>query len=224
MKKSFTLAEVLLTLGIIGIIASLTIPVLIKNVQDSEFKNKMRKEYSVVSEAYQLLAQENGNNFLDVISGCLDFDSTCFKENYKTKLSYIKECAINNNVGICFPAKANVKWLNGDSVNSSAFLATNSAGIILKDGSSLLFYLDSAGCKSNLSPNYTNRCGYITLDVNGMKPPNAWGRDIYVFFVFSDAIRPSSIATVGSAVTSTDDCNFGANRGYTCASKYLLGN
>lgn len=230
MKKGFTLAEVLITLGIIGIVAALTIPTLMNNIQDNEFKNKLRKEYSVINEAYQLLKTDNGGTFEDAIAsqGCAGASTTtantCYKNVYKQRLSYIRECDGGGNIGVCFPSRANIKWLNGTNISSSVYLGDASAGLVLKDGSTLSFNMDNASCQSGLSPNYTNRCGWITLDVNGLNPPNTWGRDIYVFFVFSDVIRPSAIGVIDSSVTSSDDCNTGLNRGYTCSRKYLLGN
>ena len=53
MKKGFTLAEVLITLAIIGIVAALTIPSVIANAQQQEFKTGLKKAVSVLNEAIQ---------------------------------------------------------------------------------------------------------------------------------------------------------------------------
>ena len=53
MKKAFTLAEVLITLMIIGIVAALTIPSVISNYQQQEFKTGLKKAVSVLNEAIQ---------------------------------------------------------------------------------------------------------------------------------------------------------------------------
>lgn len=47
----FTLAEVLITLGIIGIVAALTIPQLVQNFQDQEFRGIFKKDYALLSSA-----------------------------------------------------------------------------------------------------------------------------------------------------------------------------
>ena len=58
-KKGFTLAEVLITLAIIGIVAALTIPSVISNYQQQEFKTGLKKAVSVLNEAIQTnIAQE----------------------------------------------------------------------------------------------------------------------------------------------------------------------
>ena len=51
MKKAFTLAEVLITLAIIGVVAALTIPSVISNTQQQEFKTGLRKAVSVLNQA-----------------------------------------------------------------------------------------------------------------------------------------------------------------------------
>ena len=53
MKKAFTLAEVLITLLIIGVVAALTIPSVISNYQQQEFKTGLKKAVSVLNEAIQ---------------------------------------------------------------------------------------------------------------------------------------------------------------------------
>ena len=51
MRKAFTLAEVLITLAIIGVVAALTIPSVISNSQQQEFKTGLRKAVSVLNSA-----------------------------------------------------------------------------------------------------------------------------------------------------------------------------
>lgn len=225
---AFTLAEVLITLGIIGVVAALTIPALIQKTQDAEFINKMKKEYSVISQAYQSLKTDNGDSIENAITGASGTGNALLKNTFKQKLSYIQDCDTNNgaNLGVCFVAKANAKYLNGNSSSAYYFGPSgdnSTSGLILNDGSSLAFSLDSSSCtytRGNAA--YTNSCGYVLLDVNGIQSPNAWGRDIYLFFIFSNAIRPASVATVENSVATTDDCGIGTNNGFTCTSKYLI--
>src|SRR5699024_1889868 len=51
MRKAFTLAEELITLAIIGVVAALTIPSVISNSQQQEFKTGLRKAVSVLNSA-----------------------------------------------------------------------------------------------------------------------------------------------------------------------------
>lgn len=55
MKKfAFTLAEVLITLGIIGIVAALTIPILAANTNGAQYRNKFKKALSTLNQAVRL--------------------------------------------------------------------------------------------------------------------------------------------------------------------------
>ena len=60
MKKAFTLAEVLITLGIIGVVAAMTMPTLIANHRKSAASAKLKKFYSVMSQAVILAEAEQG--------------------------------------------------------------------------------------------------------------------------------------------------------------------
>ena len=60
MKKGFTLAEVLITLAIIGVVAALTIPSVIVKTQQQEFKTGAKKAISVLSQAIQLTEVKDG--------------------------------------------------------------------------------------------------------------------------------------------------------------------
>ena len=59
-KKGFTLAEVLITLGIIGVVAAMTLPTLIQNYRKHEVETKLAKVYSVVNQAIKLSTVEYG--------------------------------------------------------------------------------------------------------------------------------------------------------------------
>lgn len=67
MKKGFTLAEVLITLGIIGVVAAMTIPTLIANHQKKQVEVKLQRFYSVMAQAIQRYETESGErlNFSD---------------------------------------------------------------------------------------------------------------------------------------------------------------
>ena len=82
MKKSaFTLAEVLVTLSIIGVVAAMTMPILIKNYQKHVLVNQLKKSYSVISQIFnKMMADEGVEKFEDLelfkVTAC---DSGLFK-------------------------------------------------------------------------------------------------------------------------------------------------
>lgn len=59
-KTAFSLAEVLITLGIIGVVASLTIPSLIQSYKKQVVETRLAKFYSVINQAIRLSDMENG--------------------------------------------------------------------------------------------------------------------------------------------------------------------
>ena len=60
-RKAFTLAEVLITLGIIGIVAAMTIPGLITNIQHRDYSAKLKKFYSTIKQAILSAEDEFGS-------------------------------------------------------------------------------------------------------------------------------------------------------------------
>lgn len=56
----FTLAEVLITIGIIGVVSALTIPSLVQKYNDRVTINKLKKIYSIYCQAYQRAITDNG--------------------------------------------------------------------------------------------------------------------------------------------------------------------
>lgn len=186
-RLAFTLAEVLIVMSIIGIVAEMTIPSLVQSTQDQQYKSQLKKTYSVLESVYSLLATDNGGVYQYAVAACADL--TCTKDVFKTKLNYKNECASGSTAGVCIPTSANSKNLNGTAASGWGFNAPM-AGLVLNDGTALGLYLQNDGG------------GFITLDVNGLSLPNTWGRDLYLFRVDSQGIWPTSLSHGGDP----DDC------------------
>lgn len=210
---AFTLAEVIIVMGIIGILAEITIPMLVANIQQQVQITKLQKTYSVLSQAYNMIQADAGGQFVNSLSN----DTYTLQNVFKDKLSYTKSCD-STNLSDCFPTYSMSKFLNMTASNNWYFAGLTGA-LTLSDGTSLGFHLDSYLCKTIRGSGSYSSCGYIMLDENGTRPPNTWGKDIYLFFIFSDKIYSSTVDNVG--VVSSDDCNAGSNYGFTCASKFL---
>lgn len=60
MNKAFTLAEVLITLGIIGIVAAMTLPGVINNSRSKQLETAFKKNYSSISQALAMYQAETG--------------------------------------------------------------------------------------------------------------------------------------------------------------------
>lgn len=59
-KTAFTLAEVLITLGVIGVVAAITMPVIIQKIEEQRTINQLSKVYSTLSQAWQAMVTEYG--------------------------------------------------------------------------------------------------------------------------------------------------------------------
>ena len=60
-KAALTLAEVLITLGVIGVIAAMTLPTLIQANKNKEVEAKLKKFYSAMNQSIMLSESENGD-------------------------------------------------------------------------------------------------------------------------------------------------------------------
>lgn len=94
-KKAFTLAEVLITLGIIGVVAALTMPMLIGHFEKTTTATKLKKFYSVMAQATDKAMSENGDwSTWDYSLSAKDF----FNKYYASNLKVVKTmCKFSNN-------------------------------------------------------------------------------------------------------------------------------
>ena len=150
---AFTLAEVLITLGIIGVVASMTIPTLIQNYKKKEAATRAKQAYSQISQAIRLSEAENG-----------EFASwdTAMSNNAKenTKLFFDKYLA---------PYFKGLKLCDSKVEVCGASLSSNDVVYFFPNGTSVAF-LVKPGAKM-----------YVMIDVNGPKKPNILGRDNFYF-------------------------------------------
>jgi len=172
---AFTLAEVLITLGIIGVIAALTIPALMQGTSNKELVAGVLKFSSTLSQAIQSWKQD--------ISCDLDA-RTCLRNqnlpddtiaNFDQIAKFMK---ISKRIGSGANTESwlptNINKYNGSVAdteygNLSQF-GVSSGAFLLEDGSTFSIDVDSAGFA-------------ILADVNGKKGPNRIGKDIFFFTV-----------------------------------------
>ena len=164
---AFTLAEVLVTLVIIGVIAAMTIPTLINKTEKQEFVSKFKKNYSVFSSALKMAQAQNGQlTGWDWSSQQSGFDNI---ENYiLPHLQVAENCKNTTNCSLDYDCK----YLNG---NSWFNFKTNTEHykFVLNDGTAFALYIIPSCTENN------TKCLDVHFDVNGSKGPNKWGRDIF---------------------------------------------
>ncbi|MDD3149557.1 MAG: prepilin-type N-terminal cleavage/methylation domain-containing protein [Candidatus Gastranaerophilales bacterium] len=223
-RYGFTLAETLIVIAIIGIIASIAIPTLFGTTSDAELKAAWKKQYSDLSQATMMIVADNGGTLAGAFPGDTA-GSEDLKNAFAAKLNIIKDCSGisaygGTGSGIssegCWHSGANSwQYLNGTGRGSEL-----SPGLILNNGSLILFYLNKSNCSQAIG-DYTF-CGHMYVDINGLKKPNTIGKDIFLASITSNTLvpwgargsnSPESTCITGSTATT--------NTGYGCAAKYL---
>lgn len=222
---AFTLAEVLITLGIIGIIAAITIPTLLQSTNDIELKSAWKKTYSAIAQASISVKNDNGGTFSN-ISCSATYVSDCLRDAYSNYLKYVTTCDAYsiNYYGNCFhPATGlnldTIKLLNGTSslqINSySPYFGEGASGVILSSGELVLFKYRVPACNDPAHvEGFSTGCGWITVDVNGFKGPNTVGRDIFSIDLLEDRVVPTGMGNLSNTCNSSSS-------GQGCAAQYL---
>lgn len=162
-QRAFTLAEVLITIGIIGVVASITIPILVQNMNDEAFKVAYKRAYLDISQAFMQAIQENN---LEPRTGVGDTKATAsewtviqgaFKTSKVCSVTTIYDC-----------------WVDADRV---CIGCGGGAGKPKNDTTSNSF-VDASG---RSWAQYSIQENIYLVDTNGFKPPNKFGKDRWMF-------------------------------------------
>ena len=201
-RAAFTLAEVLITLGIIGVVAALTLPTLIQNHQKQVYVTQLKKAYSTLNNAFNKMAVDEGvvdwnqtycGQLYDLIWNGNSLQSNealneCFN-NLTKQMNVIKKKEFGETVN-------NADWCGNVCQADNYYVFMTSDGVTI------------------------NSCAYFDLlvDVNGVKSPNVEGRDIFSFLVnFSD----NKIIPGGSYGDYWKNCS-ATNLSTGCTAKVLI--
>ncbi len=189
MKKTFgfTLSEILITLGIIGIIAAMTIPSLITTYQKKANVQRLKQMYSLLLQASTMYADENG---LDLGGFDTNLTPKDFIEKYFSR--YMKISHKCSPVMSCYKNKKPL-------------------AIDRKSTASLPQYMVSLINGTYLGANKNGYAGMVFfIDVNGEAPPNMSGRDIFYFFLVNvDAVNDSNDACTKTILNLKQTVNSG---------------
>ncbi len=197
-KAAFTLAEVLITLGIIGVVAAMTLPTLIQNYQDKATVSRLKKVYSELSQAYMMAYKDNedptnwGMSIAekDDQGNIINSDGTKNMGDLFSKyLNVTKNCGLDEG---CW-YKGNVYSLNGKIYDSGSVEERNDLyKIALADGTLIAFGGLSSDCSviRGNSKQLSNVCSWVIVDINGANRPNTYGIDLFEFLVSKYGIVP----------------------------------
>ena len=181
--NGFTLAEVLITLGVIGVVAAMTMPTLIQKQNEKATVTKLKKVYTVLSQAYLMIQKDYGEPM-----GWLQTN-----DNSEIGNLFAKYMKISKNCGTgkgCF-SPDDIKGLDG-TTHASHNSRSEMSKLITADGYSVSFRIHNKNCNDIRGTNkqLENVCGWVTVDINGNKKPNTFGKDIFEFNINKYGIYP----------------------------------
>lgn len=182
--EGFTLAEVLITLGIIGVVAALTLPSVISNVNNMKYKTAYKKALRDVNEAYKLM-EANDSRFNEVVcSNSEECPDCCFSptffENFKVlseQFRATKTCMTGSidDVKRCWECD---KGQSGKDSEPPNYYGCNSAPA----------FIDNSGRAWSM---YFAKEASFYVDTNGFKGPNHIGKDRWCFHLPTPKLKGS---------------------------------
>ena len=206
---AFTLAEVLITLGIVGVVAAMTIPMLITKYEKIRNVNQLKKTYSELSQAFRAASEENdlytvGDNWQD---------RTAIVKVLKSHIKVVqvydtpqpnRPMCYDGNIRTPNKGYGQYSWL--DIISVSTPFSNKTASMKLLNGACVGFDL------------YGSRVVFI--DINGSQsPPNRFGKDLFMFELTSNnSFIPYQYNLPYSKISS--DCKKGG-KGMYCAARII---
>lgn len=191
-RVAFTLAEVLITLAIIGVVAALTIPTLVTNYQKKSYVTGLQKSYSQLLNGFKLMAASEGVEYLADTQFLKDLEMledgatmahpasvlNSINKNL-TKYFRIANACLGANQNDCSMYKVNYKYLNGSEEEDMTMEGL--PYFQLQDGTTVFL------AEVNVEPPNNNIITiFLMIDINGEKGPNTFGRDLFGNFALLD--------------------------------------
>ena len=163
-SSAFTLAEVLVTLGIIGVVSAMTVPSLMQNYQRQSYVTQLHKVYNEFEQA--LVRYQNDKNAVSISEAGLT--TAAEMNDFITKYFKVVQTCSDALTPCYFDG---YKTINGGSVN-----ATVGTSHVLASGVSLRLIKSEQG----------NKLANLMVDINGQKGPNILGRDLFFFALYKN--------------------------------------
>ena len=201
----FTLAEVLITLGIIGVVAAMTIPNLMSNIKDKRTVSQLRATHSILTNAIRLAEDEYGDFAgWNLKMDTSEEDAIEIAKVLRQFLKFATDCGTDDVNGKCAP---NVTYRNLMGGNHMSYhRAKNYYKVTLFNGSSVWWRT------SNEAAHLQGKDATFFIDLNGHQSPNQVGRDLFVFNYEKGSLRP--VGAPGHSDANTCKLN---GEGWGCA-------
>ena len=197
-RSAFTLAEVLVTLGIIGVVSAMTIPTLMQNHQRTTYVTQLHKVYNEVSQAAQMILTES--NAVSLKESKLKRQGLGYFFNY---FKTIQTCS-GNDLSDCFASDyAN---MSGTAIDLSETVSDDYECAVIASGATICIS-DWGGDEYHLA-----------TDINGKAGPNILGRDLFSFVLAGNgSVEPGDVETISNSFSTNCSSAEGDSYGYCFA-------
>lgn len=200
-SSGFTLAEVLVTLGIIGVVAAMTMPTLVSNHQRKVYVTQLQKVYSEFQQAAK--SQINSRNAINLLEAGVRSDAA-MRTFISSQFNVTKDCT--GTPSDCLADS--YRNMNGEAVTAYAdtttpcFALSSGAVICAEYQVSQNLPIPVVSAKPGFSTpgrdimqnNYIEGLiGSLIIDTNGKKAPNTIGRDLFIAGIYSDGTISSAL-------------------------------
>ncbi len=169
--KGFTLAETLITLVVIGVVAALTIPNIIVQHQKEETVTRLKKVYSSITQSINKAIADHGPVKTWEIE---DGQSKEFVEKYMVPYLNVAKICGYESTGDC---KFVSSYMNSPV---TAYYGNTYYKLLLADGSALFIIVSKRNTVSN-NVTIPRSQATVYIDINGHKGPNIQGKDIFCY-------------------------------------------
>lgn len=212
MKKGFTLAEILITLGIIGVISALTLPALNVKIQKKERLTKFQKTLATINLAYKKSVDENG-----IPTSAFEMGAENYFKTYWAP--YIKTSGICKSAKECgYKTGTPFTQLNGKILPQGIADTKSRISFISSDGVFYVIHTAGYGYTDDGKFAPVNPSNLITIDLNGGKLPNTLGKDVFILTRNNDEITLPCYKESTTKINS--DCS-PTGSGQCCAEKIV---
>ncbi len=201
MKKAFTLAEILISLTILGIIAAITIPTVTANITERANITKLQATYKELQDAVKFMMMNE--RVTDVNDSSLFYidNSTVFTNKYVKVISKTPSDFLATDE---YTTLSGSKLANWSCVKNNASIKFD---FMIPNGAAVEF--------CNVPVTGSNAAGYFMIDVNGTEAPNKVGRDLFVIEILNDGTLGIDLSNDKLIVTEAG-CRKGDYRGLEC--------
>ena len=206
---AFTLAEVLITLGIIGVVAALTLPALINDKQNKELQTQFKKTYSELNQFARLFYNNNGISVPEYVT---DGNMNKFLSELP---KYLKGTLVIDD------------WTYNDKDENNSYITTMPYPVRgIQGNNEQKLHCDNYGFRADISGkiytfNDAPAAGIngptVCVDINGERNPNRYGIDIFLFQFTTDGF----VIPMGQEHKNNPETTIsGANSVFVPASEY----